>query len=371
MRRLLLATLVALAAATAPASADEPASAASAGDPAPAAPATKVGLAEFRFEDAASGRSLAGYAWYPTASEAPGEAIDANAVWTGFEAARDAAPADGRHPLVVLSHGWTGNRRNEAWLAVALAARGAIVAAPDHPGTTSLDHASAETPKLWERARDIGRVIDGITADPRFAGRIDPGRIAVAGHSMGGWTAMAVAGARIDMAQADRDCAAHPELATCKWLAEHADGAPAARPLYEQDLRDSRVKAVVPLDLGLTGGLSPASLAAIDVPVLVIAAGGRNPELPAALESRRLVARLPAARTIYLELPDAGHFSFLPVCKPGAYALLKTDEPGEEVVCLDAPREEGAPGRDRAALHAAVVKAVEDFLAGAGVLGEE
>ena len=358
MRRVLLAAAVSLAAA---------ATAAWAGDPAPSAPA-KVGLAAFRFDDAASGRGLAGYAWYPTASEAPAETIDANAVWTGFDAVRDAAPAGGRHPLVVLSHGWTGNRRNEAWLAIALAARGAVVAAPDHPGTTSFDHASAETPKLWERARDIGRVIDGITADPRFAGRIDMDRIAVIGHSMGGWTAMAAAGARIDMVQADRDCAAHPELATCQWLAEHADGSPAARPLYEQDLRDPRVKAVVPLDLGLTGGLSPASLAAVDVPVLVIAAGGRNPELPAALESRRLAARLPAATTTYLEIPDAGHFSFLGICKPGAEAFLKSETPGDEIVCRDGLPEGGAPGRDRAAIHALVVDEVAAFLAKAGIL---
>lgn len=328
----------------------------------------KIGVAEFRVDDLASGRSLAGAAWYPTASIGRQTLVEDGRVWKGFEAVRAAAPEAGPFPLVILSHGWTGNWRNEAWLATALARRGAIVAAPDHPGTTSLDHASAETPKLWERARDIGRVVDGLAADPRFAGRIDATRIAVIGHSMGGWTAVAVAGGRVDMALADADCAAHPELASCRWLAEHADRSAAARALYEQDLRDPRVRAAVSLDLGLTGAFSPASLAAVEVPLLVLAAGGENAELPAELESRRLAARLPAATTTYVEYPDAGHFSFVRECQPNGAEVVKRVDPGEEYVCRDGVVAAGTPTRSRAELHAAMLEDIDRFLTRAGIL---
>ncbi len=50
-------------------------------------------------------------------------------------------------------------------------------------------------------------------------------------------------------------------------------GQGAARPGNRStDLRDRRVGAAVALDLGLARGFDPASLAALNVPVLVIAA---------------------------------------------------------------------------------------------------
>jgi len=49
-------------------------------------------------------------------------------------------------------------------------------------------------------------------------------------------------------------------------------------------LSDPRVAAIVSLDLGFARGFSDASLAALNRPTLVIAAGTPSPELPAALE---------------------------------------------------------------------------------------
>ena len=262
-----------------------------------------------------------------------------------------------------------GNRGNEAWLAVELAGRGAIVVAPNHPGTTTGDTQSAETPKLWERTRDVSRVIDGMLADDRFRDLIDPDRIAVIGHSMGGYTAMAVAGARLDPALADRDCDEHPELAACQWYRQHrGDTAEAAT--YTQDVADPRVKAVVSLDLGFTGALTPESLRAIAIPVLVMAAGGRNPQMNVALKSRRLAARLPTATTSYVEIAGASHFSFMGACKPGAYELLAAEAPGDESLCIDGDMDAGdASGHRRGALHAAMLQEIDAFLYKVGILG--
>jgi predicted dienelactone hydrolase len=219
--------------------------------------------------------------------------------------------------------------------------------------------------KLWERARDIGRVIDELLVDPAFKDRIDPERIAVIGHSMGGYTAMAVAGARLDLDLAQKDCMDHPELAVCDWYRHHgAEATPELAAAYGQDLTDPRVKAVVSLDLGFVGALAPSSLRAISIPVLVMAAGSPNPQLPAQLESRRLVAMLPPATTSYVEIPDASHFSFMGACQPGGYEILKAEEPDDAVFCLD-----GVGGtRSRAELHDAMLADITAFLARNGIM---
>lgn len=117
------------------------------------------------------------------------------------------------------------------------------------------------------------------------------------------------------------------------------------------------------LDLGFTGALDPASLAGIEVPVLVMAAGGRNPRMNAELESRRLAALLGDARLV--EIAGASHFSFMGECRPGGYALLKAESPGDEIVCLDGDLDR--PG-DRAGLHRLMLGEILGFLAEAGVM---
>ena len=67
-----------------------------------------VGLQDRRIDDAATGRQLLSYVWYPTRSTAPTTRVEENVVRVGFQAIPDSTPAPGRHPLIVLSHGWGG-----------------------------------------------------------------------------------------------------------------------------------------------------------------------------------------------------------------------------------------------------------------------
>ena len=83
--------------------------------------------------------------WYPSTSTAQPKLIADNLVFIGVRAVPDAAPTPGKHPVVVLSHGYGGNWGKQAWLASALARQGYIVAAVNHPGTTSQDR-SAQAP---------------------------------------------------------------------------------------------------------------------------------------------------------------------------------------------------------------------------------
>ncbi|MPY56436.1 alpha/beta hydrolase family protein [Streptomyces spongiae] len=118
-----------------------------------------------------------------------------------------ATPVRGRFPLVVLSPGFTTNRSTLTLLAEELASRGYVVAAVDHayesvgttfPGNRLLTCAACD--KVAEpdetvprgRAQDVSFVLDRLTGRSpawRHADMIDPTRIGMAGHSIGGASA--------------------------------------------------------------------------------------------------------------------------------------------------------------------------------------
>ncbi|MCP3758008.1 alpha/beta hydrolase [Streptomyces sp. TBY4] len=126
-------------------------------------------------------------------------------------ARRDVRPAPGRYPLVVLSPGFTVSRYTLTALAEDLASRGYVVASVDHayeslgirtPDGRLLTCAACgpisegEVPEskiTTGRARDVSYVVDRLTgrhAAWKYAGTIDRRRIAMAGHSIGGASAM-------------------------------------------------------------------------------------------------------------------------------------------------------------------------------------
>ncbi len=57
---------------------------------------------------------------------------------------------------------------------------------------------------------------DAISAQPKRFGRLASHKIAVIGHSLGGWTALEIGGARFDPQRFAEDCKAHPVLAGCR-----------------------------------------------------------------------------------------------------------------------------------------------------------
>ncbi|WP_216279321.1 hypothetical protein [Rhodobacter sp. 24-YEA-8] len=56
-------------------------------------------------------------------------------------------------------------------------------------------------------------------------------------------------------------------------------------------------------------------------------------------------------------VPDAMHFSFMQVCKPGAEAMIEEETPGYGIVCRDG----GARSRDE--IHADLARGILNFLA--------
>jgi len=316
-----------------------------------------IGFQQWQLNDPSGNRNLSVAVWYPANNQQPSRKVADNPIFLGVEVIPDATMQPGSHPLALLSHGYGGNWGNQSWLAAALVGQGYIVAAPNHPGTTSRDLHSGASAQLWHRPRDISRVLDAVLAHHQWQGLIDKRHIAAIGHSLGGWTVMELAGAITEPARLENDCQQQTTLASCKVYALMQAGQTVAdRQALAQNWRDPRIKAAVSLDLGLSRGFSPESLAAISIPVLVIAAGSPNPELPAALESRQLASQLPVVHTRYVEIADAAHFSMLQRCKPGAATLLAEKDTNDSIICSD------GGGRERAAIHQQLSGLVNDFL---------
>jgi predicted dienelactone hydrolase len=117
-------------------------------------------------------------------------------------------------PLVIFSHGFHGCSTQSSALMKAIAANGFIVMAPSHAdascraeraesggGAFARSNPRFNKPNEWNsetyRARkdDIEAVISGLKSDPNWSKRIDFRNISLAGHSLGGYTVLALAGA--------------------------------------------------------------------------------------------------------------------------------------------------------------------------------
>ena len=127
------------------------------------------------------------------------------------EAYRDALiVSDGKFPVVVLSHGFTGYRTQMFYLGEHLASHGYIVIGIDHKDSTNSEvfddatRASGFISTLYNRARDQQFVLNYFSASRpsndlnNLVKRMDTNNAAIIGHSMGGFGAINTAGGCYD-----------------------------------------------------------------------------------------------------------------------------------------------------------------------------
>ena len=316
-----------------------------------------AGVAEFTATHPDGSRNLNGHVWYPTHHEGAEDIVQDSKVWRTISGHRDAPVASGAHPVVLMSHGMYGNALNQAWLAQELARAGVVSVLPNHPGTTTFDRDPAAARHLWLRATDLGVSLDAVIADARFGDHLDVSRVAAAGHSLGGYTVMAAAGARHDPVAFAHYCAIVPMRPDCQAIAMWQVGAdPREHTLLQSDRSDSRLKTVMIFDLGGTQIFEPASLGRVAIPVLVLGSG-RQDMLIQDVESRALVAALPAGQVTHIELVEAGHFDFMGECIEGGYDILAREEPGDEMVCIHGTKHRAAQHRRISAIVIAHLRA--------------
>ncbi|MGB7086891.1 MAG: alpha/beta fold hydrolase, partial [Phormidesmis sp.] len=204
----------------------------------------------------------------------------------GQDLSKDLLGADEHSPLVVLSHGFGADRYFLDYLAQHLASHGLTVISIEHPGSNvqalmslSVDPAVVETPsrllpatEFLDRPRDVTFVLDQLEefsqGNSNDRSLFNTEAVTVIGHSLGGYTGLALAGATLDLSALQNFCQNIQPLAVspADWLQC------AATELPEQtaDLSDGRIQQVMAMN-PLVGQLfGEAGLSAVKVPTLLL-----------------------------------------------------------------------------------------------------
>lgn len=198
-----------------------------------------------------------------------------------------------KFPLVLISHGFGSVRENFTTLAQHLASHGFIVAVPQHIGS-DLQYrqellkgtlSSALSPiEYVARPTDLSYIIDYLEdfrgEDSSWQKRANLSQIGVIGDSLGGTTALAIAGAEFNANLLEAQCNSEQVIINTALILQcQASYLPPAK--YK--LADSRVKAVIathPLVSGIFGG---EGLSKIKIPTL-ITAGNKDIITPFVIE---------------------------------------------------------------------------------------
>ena len=265
-------------------------------------------------------RELTVEVWYPAATDTrPGGAYTAllrdgvTSVTLLGQAARDAAPLkDETFPLVILSHGYPGNRFLMSHLGENLASKGYVVASIDHPDST-YDDMTAFASTLVNRPWDQRFVLDSLAGlDTDLGAIIDADNSAVIGYSMGGYGALIFAGAGVTT-----DAPSFSYAGPQRLLERNMVGTDSLASLV-----DPRVKAVVafaPWGRN-TDFWDAAGLAAIEKPLLLI--GGSVDDVAVYGAIRQIFDETTGTTRHLLTFEAANHNAGAPIPAPAeSYAF--------------------------------------------------
>jgi predicted dienelactone hydrolase len=208
-----------------------------------------------------------------------------------LEVASNAAPADGVYPLVVISHGHSGTPWAYRQLAKHLALAGFVVALPAHTGNTRTDNTLAGTAaNLANRPRHITLSIDSVLADATLAPHVRSDGVAVIGHSIGGYTALAAAGG-------------------LAWTGPYERKDSQALPEPVPVTPDPRIRALVLLNPA-TFWFIAGSLRPVKVPIL-LRTGEQDDITPIEHAHKIIEGVAEPALVEHKDIPGAGHFAFM------------------------------------------------------------
>ncbi len=222
-------------------------------------------------------RHLTVEVWYPallaenqqpgTAYSTPTRNLDITATLHG-RATRDARPHSdiGAVPLIIISHGYPGNRYLMSHMGENLASKGYVVASIDHRESTYTDQAPISS-TLYHRPLDQLFVLDQISmlanSNTGFlAGLVDTDNTGIVGYSMGGY------GLVINVGGGYSETLVSHQMAPPNGLAvRHA----ASNPDYRDKL-DTRIKAAFAVaPWGMANGVwNPDDLSGIEVPTFYL-----------------------------------------------------------------------------------------------------
>ncbi len=311
-----------------------------------------VGYGQVRLQDEARQRPVWVDLWYPADPSARTERFRYGLAMG--EAARDAAPAPGARPLIVLSHGAGGSGTNYAWLGEHLAAEGYVVAAVNHYGESRAYGESSLDPlamfRSWLRPADLHFAISSLLTHQQWGHRLQRDRVGGIGHSAGGHTLLALAGGeyesmrmgtycKTEAARADKGCEYARDLGAEDW-------AKVGRPPEGPPPTEPRLGALLLLEPAMGPSFVEASLRKIAIPIHIVAARPGD-FLPFAPHAGHFARLLPEASLTTLDQGE-GHFVYIAEC---SFPIDILGVP----LCAD------APGVDRGEVHQRIARLAAEF----------
>ena len=154
-------------------------------------------------------------------------------------------------PVIVVSNGLGAKRDRFTELAQHLSSYGFAVVIPDHPGSDrarqkdflqGLYQENFDATDYLDRPQDISYILDELSKlnQKQFNNRLNLEQVGIFGYSIGGTTALSLAGAKIDWEYLQQECAKPLELINISTLYQcRAVELPAVQP----SLKDPRIKA--------------------------------------------------------------------------------------------------------------------------------
>jgi len=292
----------------------------------------QIGVRSYQLFDAERQRLVPTYIWYPAIPS--GQELEKYVMMLEGKAHKDAPveKSGGPYPMVLFSHGFNGISWQSITFTNFVASHGYVVVAMDHQGNTLFDFnaddelaAKVAIERPWDVKFSYEEVVK-MSMDPNspLAGMVEPSRIAMTGHSFGGYTALMVAGGYnvVDDAKAECD-AGSPSDIFCPYIGYWPAGE-----TVSLDPGIPGLKAVACLAPGGYSAFGDDGLAAIDVPALIVG-GSLDPTTPVDVEIHPIynALGLPKYEAI---VQSASHMSFTNVCDLPPAQWFLTDFCGVE-----------------------------------------
>ncbi|BAZ01472.1 hypothetical protein NIES37_54730 [Tolypothrix tenuis PCC 7101] len=225
-------------------------------------------------------------------------------------------------PVIVISHGLGTDSSNFRYLATHLASYGFALVVPNHSDAEQLrspiNNKTIEVTQADEftnRPLDVKYILNQLEAanqsDSRFRGKLNLQQVGVFGQSLGGYTALALAGAKINFEQLQRDC--QPKLLEDTWnmsllLQCRALALKNGQSGEEINLRDERVKAAIAVNPITSSIFGKAGLSQVKIPVMLVGSSD-DTVAPALFEQIVPFSWFANSQKYLVMLIGASHFS--------------------------------------------------------------
>jgi predicted dienelactone hydrolase len=221
--------------------------------------------------------------------------------------------SSGLAPVIVISHGLGSDRQTFAYLATHLASYGFAVAVPEHPGSNAqqiqalvnglANQVTAPT-ELADRPLDIKFMLDELKRS--FGNRLNLEQVGILGQSLGGYTSLALVGAKVNYQQLQKDCDPSNDSLNLSLLVQCR----ALEQPFNFELQDQRIKGAIAINPVGSSIFGQSQFSQIKVPLMLVA-GSDDTVAPALAEQIQPFTWLTNPNKYLVLIKGGTHFSTL------------------------------------------------------------